>query len=187
MGAVGERRDEVTRILADAGASEEQLLPLVYDELHQIAEQRMWGERASHTLQATALVNEAWMRLAGDERIDWRSRGHFYAAASEAMRRILVDHARRVKSRKRGGDLQRVTLGAPEVAADLTLSQVTALGDALDALAAEDERAANVARLRFLAGLSVEETARVLEVSERTVHREWTYARARLFDMLGDE
>jgi RNA polymerase sigma factor (TIGR02999 family) len=186
MGGMGERKDEVTRILGDGDADEEKLLPLVYDELHQIAEQRMWGERQSHTLQATALVNEAWMRL-GDEKVGWRSRGHFYAAASEAMRRILVDHARRVKSQKRGGDRHRVTLGAHEASVELTIGQLTALGDALDELGREDERAAAVARLRFLSGLSVEETAAALEISERTVHREWTYARARLFDMLGTE
>ena len=181
------RRDtEVTRILHAGGAQNEALLPLVYGELRAIAEKRMASERAGHTLQATALVHEAYLRLVGDDEMSWRDRGHFYSAAAEAMRRVLIDHARKVASLKRGGDKQRVTLGAPEISAELSQAQVLALADALETLEADDPRAAAVARLRFLSGLSVEETAAALGISERSVHREWTYARARLFDLLGD-
>lgn len=183
--AMDERREQVTRILHSKEPHEE-LFPLVYDELRSIAAGRMGGERRDHTLQATALVHEAYMKLVGDVQVSWRDRGHFYAAASEAMRRILIDHARRMRSLKRGGDRERVTLGAPQEHVELAAEDLIALGDALDALEREDERAAAVARLRFLSGLSVEETARVLEISERSVHREWTFARARLFELLGE-
>ena len=181
------RRDEVTRILREGKGSGEELLPLIYDELRSIAQGRMAGERSGHTLQATALVHEAYLRLVGDQRMDWRDRKHFYGAAAEAMRRVLVDHARRAKSLKRGGDRERVTLGAAEEAAVLSPDEVLLLDDALGRLEAEDPRAAAVARLRFLSGLSVEETAAALEISERSVHREWTYARARLFELFGEE
>jgi RNA polymerase sigma factor (TIGR02999 family) len=180
-----ERADEVTAILR-SGADPQRLLPLVYDELRQIAAKRMAGERKDHTLQATALVHEAYVRLARDQDMDWQSRRHFYGAAAEAMRRVLVDHARKVNADKRGGDLERVTLGGAEVAADFDQEQILALSDALETLAAEDAQAAEVVRLRFLAGLSALETAEALGVSERTVHREWTFARARLFELLGD-
>lgn len=182
---MSQRREEVTRLLAEEDS--EKLLPLVYDELKEIASKRMGGERSGHTLQATALVHEAWMRLSGDDDMEWRSRGHFYAAAAEAMRRVLVDHARRAKSLKRGGDRHRVTLGAAEGAVEIDADRLIALDEALDRLAAEDERASAVARLRFLSGLSVEETAQALDISVRSVHREWTYARARLLELLGAE
>ena len=181
-----ERRTEVTRILRQGGEARNDLLPLIYDELRAIAQNRMHGERSGHTLQATALVHEAYLKLVGEEQVAWRDRGHFYAAAAEAMRRVLIDHARRINSLKRGGDRQRVTLGGPDIEAELDVEQLLALNDALDLLAKEDERAAAVARLRFLSGLSVDETAQALGISERSVHREWTYARARLFELLGD-
>jgi RNA polymerase sigma factor (TIGR02999 family) len=184
---MGDRKEEVTRILQQEGDVGEALFPLVYDELKLIARGRMNSERADHTLQATALVHEAYMRLIGDLDVEWQNRRHFYAAAAEAMRRILVDHARRIKSQKRGGDRDRVTLGVPESPVELGADELLALGDALDVLEKEDERAAAVARLRFLSGLSVEETAQALGISERSVHREWTYARARLFELLGSE
>ena len=179
-----ERREEVTRLLRTGEPDDAKLLPLVYDELRMIAGGRMSGERAGHTLQATALVHEAYMRLVGDEKLEWADRGHFYAAAAEAMRRILIDHARRAKSLKRGGDVQRITLGGHDVTMDFDLEGLVALGDALEVLEGEDARAAKVARLRFLSGLSVEETAEALEISVRSVHREWAYARARLFELL---
>ncbi len=181
-----ERRADVTRLLK-AGPQNDELLPIVYDEMRVIARKHMAGERADHTLQATALVHEAYVRLVGDEHMQWRDRRHFYAAAAEAMRRVLIDHARRVRSLKRGGEHARVTLGAPEGPVDMDADQILALDDAIEKLAAEDERAAAVTRLRFFSGLSVEETARVLEISERSVHREWTYARARLAELLGDD
>lgn len=182
-----DRHEEVTRILkAGLGDRERQaeLLPLVYDELRHLAGRRMSDERAGHTLQATALVHEAYMRLVHDEGMEWQSRRHFYGAAGEAMRRVLIDHARRVKSLKRGGDRARVTLGAEDLACELDADELLSLDDALTQLEEEDPRAAAVTRLRYFSGLNVEETAKVLEVSERTVHREWTYARARLSELL---
>jgi RNA polymerase sigma factor (TIGR02999 family) len=182
-----ERREQVTRLLRDGVGSPEdgeRLMQLVYEELRAIAERRMAAERGHHTLQATALVHEAYLRLARDDRMEWTSRGHFFGAAAEAMRRVLVDHARKVKADKRGGGAAHVTLGAVDVAADLDADQVLALSDALDTLAREDERAAAVTRLRFLSGLSVDETAKALGISERSVQREWTWARARLVELL---
>ena len=181
-----DRSEEVTRILRARGESNDQVLPLVYDELRAIAQGRMFSERADHTLQATALVHEAYVKLVGEEDLDWADRGDFYAAASEAMRRILIDHARKVRSLKRGGAHARVTLGADEVRADFDLDTMIALGEALTVLESEDERASAVARLRFLAGLSVQETANALGISERSVGRGWAYAQARLFELLGD-
>src|SRR5688572_5886794 len=148
--ATSQRHGEVTRILRAGEGAGAQLLPLVYDELRMIAQGRMSGERASHTLQATALVHEAFLRLIGSEAIDWEGRRHFYAAAAEAMRRVLIDHARRVKSQKRGGDGQRVTLGSPEASLEMEAEEALALYEALELLQKEDERAAAVARLRFL-------------------------------------
>ena len=182
-----DRQLEVTQLLRDGDDRREELLPLVYDELQVIARHRMARERANHTLQATVLVHEAYMKLVGQEQMDWRSRKHFYGAAAEAMRRILIDHARKVKSLKRGGDRQRVTLGAPEAPVDLEPDQLLALDESLNRLEAEDAQAAAVTRLRFFSGLSVEETAKALEISERSVHRKWTYARARLFELLDEE
>jgi len=178
--------NDVTRMLRAGKAEGDALLERIYDELRRLAEARMQKERGNHTLQATALVHEAWVRLIGDTPVEWRDRGHFYAAASEAMRRILIDHARRVRAQKRGGAAARVTLGAVDAALELSPERALALDEALTQLAAEDERAAAVARLRFLTGLSVEETALALDTSVRTVHREWTYARARLAELLGD-
>ncbi len=184
---MGERPEDVTKLLRAGRDARDALLPVVYDALRGIAERRMRAERDDHTLQATALVNEAWIKLAGEQDVAWRDRKQFYAAAAEAMRRILIDHARRVRSLKRGGDQQRVTLGAPDTALEFDPERALLLHDALDRLAEEDARAAEVTRLRFFAGLSVEETAQVLEVSERTVHREWSYARARLLELLGED
>ena len=182
-------RVELTRML-QAGVtspeSSQELLALVYDELRKIARNRMSSERAGHTLQATALVHEAYMKLVGTEDIAWEGRRHFYGAAAEAMRRVLIDHARRVKSEKRGGGAMRVTLGGVDVESDYDPDQFLALTDAMERLESEDERAATVVRLRFFSGLPVEEIARSLEVSERTVHREWTFARARLFELLDE-
>ena len=187
IAGMDDRSGEVTRILRTGESGlDASLLPLVYEELRTIARQRMSRERANHTLQATALVHEAYARLLGDQDMDWHDRGHFYGAAAEAMRRVLIDHARRVGSQKRGGDRHRVTLGAPESPVELEVEQVLALDDALDRLAAEDARAAEVTRLRFLAGLTVEETARSLEISERSVAREWAFAKARLTELLAD-
>ncbi|MCB9913568.1 MAG: sigma-70 family RNA polymerase sigma factor [Planctomycetes bacterium] len=182
---MGDPRAEVTRLLAQGEPGAPALLELVYGELHAMARGRMGGERAGHTLQATALVSEAWLRL-GSAEAGWRDRSHFFAAASEAMRRILVDHARKVRSQKRGGDLARVTLGAPDAALEVWPDELLALDEALNALEREDPRAAEVTRLRYFVGLSMPEVAQALDVSERTAHREWTFARARLSELLAE-
>lgn len=184
-----DRRADVTAILADVSgprAAWERLLPLVYDELRELAARQVARERAGHTLQATALVHEAWLRLVGDEAVAWSGRRHFFGAAAEAMRRVLVDHARKVRAAKRGGDRARLSLTLSGLAVEDDPDRLLALDEALSRLQAEDERAAEVAWLRFFAGLSVEETALALEVSQRTVMREWTFARARLSELLGD-
>lgn len=183
--SMGPPEGEVTRILRESGGgAEEVILPLVYEELRTIARQRMARERSDHTLQATALVHEAYGRLLGDEQPGWEDRRQFYAAAAQAMQRVLVDHARRTRSQKRGGELLRVTLGAPEAPVEMESDRLVILDEALTLLAEEDERAAEVTRLRFLVGLTVEETAHTLGISERSVAREWSFARARLTTLL---
>lgn len=189
---VDDRQAQVTLLLQAAGEGDDgqrwtQLLELVYDELRVLALRRMASERAGHTLQATALVHEAFLRLVGDRDMAWQGRRHFFGAAAEAMRRVLVDHARRVRSAKRGGDAARLQLSAIELAGETDPDRVLALDEALSSLAAEDERAAEVARLRYFAGLSVADTAAALEVSQRTVMREWEFARARLAELLGGD
>jgi RNA polymerase sigma factor (TIGR02999 family) len=176
-------RGEVTRLLQSG--ERDALLALVYGELRAIAAARMALERREHTLQATALVHEAYLRLVDQDGTTWERRAHFFATASEAMRRILVDHARKGGTAKRGGGARRVTLGAADAPVELDFEQAAVLDDALEVLEREDERAAAVTRLRFLAGLSVEETAQALSISVRSVRREWTFARARLFELLG--
>jgi RNA polymerase sigma factor (TIGR02999 family) len=162
----------------DTGASE-QLLPLVYDELRRLAAQKLAQEPPGHTLQATALVHEAYLRLAGTEREqEWDSRGHFFAAAAEAMRRILVESARRKHSRKHGGHLERQALDEDRIAAPEPQEDLIALDHALDKLATVDPSAARLVQLRYFAGLTLPEAAQALGVSPRTVGRLWTYARA---------
>ncbi len=183
-------QSEVTRILqaADApdSASAERLLRLVYDQLRKIAQQRMGQERADHTLQATALVHEAWLRLTGDADLPWQGRAHFFAAAAEAMRRILIDHARRRGAEKRGGGLRAVA-GVVDLASDEKIGQALALDDLILRMEKEDPQAAAVVRLRFYAGLSVDETARTLGISGRTAARDWAFARAWLAEQLEED
>src|SRR5262245_26126474 len=180
---------EVTRVLSaiergDPSAAE-QLLPLVYDELRKLAAARLAEEKPGQTLQATALVHEAYLRLVDVEEAErWDSRGHFFAAAAEAMRRILVENARRKRSRKRGGglvrhDLEDVELAAPELGAELL-----ALDEALDRLAAKDPVKAQLVKLRHFAGLTIEEAARALGIFTTTANRYWAYARAWLHQAL---
>jgi RNA polymerase sigma factor (TIGR02999 family) len=181
---------DVTRILnaieqGDPQAAE-QLIPLVYDELRAIAARRLAREKPGQTIQATALVHEAYLRLIDDEARRWDSRAHFFAAAAEAMRRILVENARAKHRLKRGGsrgrrDLDPDSLAAPEVSED-----ILAIDEALDRLAAVDRRAAEVVRLRVFAGMTVKEAAGVLGVSPRTVDHAWAYARAWLLAALRD-
>jgi RNA polymerase sigma factor (TIGR02999 family) len=145
----------------------------------------MRHERADHTLQTTALVHEAYLRMLGGQNPPWNDRAHFFRAAAEAMRRILIEHARKHRRIKRGGDRARVSLSGLNLGVPEDSDTILALDDALRRLDKQDPRVADVVRLRFFAGLSVGETAKALEVSERTVKREWSFARAWLFDALG--
>ena len=158
-------------------AALEQLVPLVHEELHRIARGCMRGERAGHSLQATALVNEAYLRLIGAQQVDWQNRVHFLAVSARLMRRILVDFARSKKYQKRGGGAQAVTLDEALVVAEPGRDLI-ALDEALDALGKLDERKARVVEMRFFGGLSVEETAAALGVSGDTVMRDWRLAKA---------
>jgi RNA polymerase sigma factor (TIGR02999 family) len=162
-----------------------EVLPLVYDELKAIASRRMAQERGEHTLQATALVHEAWLRLVGDEGMAWTSRRHFFGAAARAMQRVLVDHARRAQAEKRGGRAGRVSITVGDLVLTDDPERLLALDEAFATLEGEDARAAEVARLRLFSGLEVREVAQALELSERTTAREWAFARARLADLLG--
>lgn len=174
--------NDVTRILnaierGDSKAADE-LLPLVYEELRLLAAQKLSHEPPGQTLQATALVHEAYLRLVGNEPQNWTGRGHFFAAAAEAMRRVLVDNARRKQAPKHGGDRQRLPLEAVDVATRATAEEIVALDDALTALAQEDAQAAQIVKLRLFAGLSMDQAAEAIGVSRATAYREWTYARA---------
>ena len=165
----------------------DQLLPLVYDELRRLAAQRLAQEKPGQTLQATALVHEAYLRLVDAERAQhWNSRGHFFAAAAEAMRRILVERARRQRRHRHGGGRRRVSLGDVP-AAERSPDDLLALDDALTRLAAEDAAAADLVKLRFYAGFSVEEAADALAISRAQGYRHWTFARAWLRCALDDE
>jgi RNA polymerase sigma factor (TIGR02999 family) len=157
----------------------EQLLPLVYDELRRLAAEKLAREKPGQTLQATALVHEAYLRLVDVEKArHWKSRGLFFAAAAEAMRRVLVDHARRKRSRKRGGDRARVELDEVSLAAAEDSVEVLAVEEALAGLAAANAQAAELVKLRYFAGLSIPEAAEVLNMSPRSADRLWAYARA---------
>lgn len=174
--------ERMTALLAEAGrgdpAAAEDLLPLVYDELRKLARARMARERPGQTLQPTALVHEAYLRLVGDTAQPWASRAQFFAAAAEAMRRILIDRARRVHRDKRGGGRRRVTLEEGLLLAEPVPEAVLALDQVLARLEARDRRMAAVVKLRCFAGLTVEETALAMDSSERTVKRLWTAGRA---------
>jgi RNA polymerase sigma factor (TIGR02999 family) len=186
-----DRMTEFTRIVDAIEQGEpdaaSQLLPLVYAELRQLATQRLAQEKPGQTLDATALVHEAYLRLLGPEEAErWDGRRHFFAAAAEAMRRILIEKARRKHRRKHGGGLQRVELAGREPAARTPSDELLALDDALTKLAAEDATAAEVVKLRYYAGLSVEEAADALGISRANAYRHWTYARAWLRCALRD-
>src|SRR5262245_56349352 len=182
---------EVTRILSaieegDPHAAQ-QLLPLVYDELRQLAAQKLAQERPGQTLQATALVHEAYLRLVDvDQARRWDSRGHFFAAAAEAMRRILIDHARRKRRPKHGGDRQRLHLEEACSLAEDPSDDLLALDEALARLAVEDPRKAELVKLRSFAGLPLAEAAALLGISPATAKRYWAYARAWLYAALRD-
>jgi len=162
------------------------LLPLVEGELRRLARRMLRGERGDHTLQPTALVNEAWLRFEGERAMRWRDRGHFFAVAAQIMRFILVDYARRHQSEKRGGGFYRVSLSDVLDLADVRFDGIVDIDDALTRLARADERKARVATLRLFAGATVEETADALGVSAITVMRDWRFARAWLRRELRD-
>src|SRR5947207_4849569 len=181
---------DVTRILSQIESGDpqvaEQLLPLVYDELRKLAAAKLNQEKPGQTLQATALVHEAYLRLVGPVAPEkpWEGRGHFFAAAAEGMRRILINQARDKNRQKRGGGLQRVDLDAIEVALDTPAEDLLALDEALQELAAADKLCADLVQLRFFAGLTLGEAAEALGMPRRTADRHWAYARAWLFDRL---
>ena len=180
---------ELTRILqsveqGDASAAD-QILPLVYDELRKLAAARMTNEAKGHTLQPTALVHEAWLRLTHEEpNTHFANRAHFFAAAAEAMRRILVDHARRKATGKRGGGWERLNLDKVEIAADADDDTLLLVNESLEKLAHEEPKAAEIVKLRFFAGLTLEEAGQVLGFTERTAKRHWAFARAWLYDAM---
>jgi RNA polymerase sigma-70 factor (ECF subfamily) len=185
----GSPANDVTQLLRawNAGDADafERLVPLVYDELHRMALRYLAGERATVSLQPTALVNEVCIRLLGWDGVKWQSRGHFFGVSAQMMRRVLVDIARRRRADRRGGpDLVRVPLDGIDVAAASPDVDLVAIDLALEGLAAEDERKARVVELRFFGGLSIEETAEALGVSARTVQMDWAFARAWLYQRL---
>src|SRR5689334_1973968 len=173
---------DVTVILnrAEQGDPEaaNELLPLVYQELRRLAAHKMANEAPGHTLQPTALVHEAWLHLGGDKQPNWQNRAHFFGAAAEAMRRILVDRARQKLALKRGGDLKRIELDGVELASPMADDELLALDEALDRLATVDTRAAELVKLCFFVGLTHEEAALELGVSLSTARRVWRFARA---------
>ncbi|MBN2507073.1 MAG: sigma-70 family RNA polymerase sigma factor [Verrucomicrobia bacterium] len=179
---------EVTRLLQaveqdkpHGGRAAEDLLPLVYDELRKLAAYKLAHEPPGQTLQPTALVHEAWLRLAGSEHSRWENRGHFIAVAAEAMRRILIERARRRQRVRHGGGQERLDVDEIEIATPESDERLIQVHEALDQLAAEDPAKAEIVKLRFFVGLTDRETAEVLGLCERTVDRHWAYAKAWLF------
>jgi RNA polymerase sigma factor (TIGR02999 family) len=181
---------EITRLLADWGRGDrealEKLAPLVHAELRRIARRQMSGERPGHTLQATALVNEAYLRLAGSEGFEWHDRAHFFAVCAQVMRHILIDHARAHARDKRGGGALHVSLDEAAVLAGGRASDFLALDEALRALEAVDPQKGRIVELRYFTGLSIEETAEVLKISPTTVRREWRRAKAWLYRTISE-
>jgi len=173
---------DVTQLLVawsngDEAAGDE-LIPLVYEELHRLAHRYMNRERPRHTLQTSALVNEAFVRLVGQRDVHWQNRSHFFGIAAQMMRRVLVDYARSRQYQKRGGDAVQVSLDEELMVSNEQTAEVVALDDALKRLATFDQRKCQIVELRFFAGLSVEEAAQVLDISPATVKRDWTLAKA---------
>ena len=174
--------EQITRLLQSwhegNQAALDELVPMVYGELHRLAHYYMSGERSSHTLQATALVNEAYVRLVDSAHANWENRSHFFGVCAQVMRRILVDWARSRKALKRGGEASSLDLNEALAAVNQPATDLVAVDDALQALSLVDPRKARVIELRFFGGLSVSETAEVLKVSEETVHRDWRLAKS---------
>ena len=183
---------DVTRILSQLERGDpkaaEQLLPLVYEELKKLAASKLAQEKPGHTLQATALVHDAYIRLVDAERArDWNSRGHFFGAAAEAMRRILINHARQKATAKRGVDWQRVSLDAVVVPGGVDPSDLISLDDVLEQLVESDAPSGEIAKLRIFAGLTIPEIAEALNLGQRTVDRRWAFARAWLQTQLSSD
>jgi RNA polymerase sigma factor (TIGR02999 family) len=177
---------DVTRILnaieqGNAQAADE-LLPLIYEELRVLAAQKLSREKPGQTLQATALVHEAYIKLVGSENQNWDSSDHFFAAAAEAMRRILIDNARRKLSQKYGGKCQKIDLESADLFTESNSEELIALDEALTKLAVEDPERADIVKLCYFGGLSIDQAARVLKISRATAYRYWSYARAWLYD-----
>lgn len=181
---------DVTRILSEIEEGDPQaadrLLPLIYQELRNLAASKLANEKPGQTLQATALVHEAYLRLVGVEKSQvWNSRGHFFAAAAEAMRRILIEKARRKKQCKAGGDLKRIELDDAHLATNVTPDELLTIDEALSQLEHQSPEAARLFKLRYFAGCSVEEGAKLLDISRATAYRHWRFARAWLLSQLG--
>ena len=181
---------EVTQLLADWGKGDrsalDRLFPLVHSELRRIAQRQMNQERASHTLQATALVNEAYLKLVGQQGLAWQNRAHFFAVSAQVMRHILIDHARAHARDKRGGGAIQVSLNDVAVIAEDQSSYFLALDEALRQLENLDPQKGKIVELRYFGGLSIEETAEVLNISPRTVRREWQRSKAWLYRMISE-
>ena len=184
-------QQEVTQLLGNwSGGDEgalEKLIPLVEPELHRLAHHYMSRERAGHTLQTTAILNEAYLRMVDSKKPLWQNRTHFVAAAARLMRRIMVDHARERHSLKRGGGALKVTLDEAALVTETRSEELLALDEALERLAVQDPRKSEIVELRYFGGLTIEETAEFLKLSQRTVEREWTMAKAWLHRALSEE
>ena len=179
---------DVTRILqsiesGDARAAEE-LLPLVYEELRKLAAAKMAGELPNQTLQPTALVHEAWLRLTGNQNVKWDGRGHFFGAAAEAMRRILIEKARRKHALRRGAGQQPLDIAEVDIAVPEKADELLAMNEALEKFELLDRQKAELVKLRYFAGLTIEETAQILDISAPTAKRWWSYARAWLYQSI---
>jgi RNA polymerase sigma factor (TIGR02999 family) len=173
---------KITELLKAHSSGDEkaldELMPLVYDKMHDMAHYRMQGEQEDHTFNTTDLVHEAYLKLIQFNRIDWENRAHFFGIASQIMRNILVDYAVRKKAQKRGGDWQQVTLGQGKIATEINLHDILSIHQALERLAEMDERQVRVVECRFFGGLTIEETAKALGISTATVSRDWKMAKA---------
>ncbi len=183
--------EEVTQLLLDSSAGDkaalDRLMPVVYQELRRLAHHYMKHERAGHTLQTTALVNEVYLRLIDYRKMDLQNRAHFLAVAAQTMRRVLIDHARSRNFAKRGGGADKVSLDQAAIVSEERSSELIAVDDALMELEAWDERKSKIVELRFFGGLSIEETAEVIKVSATTVQREWRSAKAWLYQAIAQE
>jgi len=184
-------QQEVTRLLEDWSGGDqdalEKLIPLIQPELHRLAHHYMSRERPGHTLQTTALLNEAYLRLVDNPKRNWQNRAHFTAAAAQLMRRIMVDRARERRALKRGGDAIKVSLDEAALVSEQRAEELLALDEALEKLAAQDPRKSQIVELRYFGGLTTEEAAAFLKISHRTVRREWRMAKAWLYCALSGE